>query len=580
MYGLEAKRLCDRRFAIFRIGVLVLSLIAVIRLFDIQILSHDGYSARAYDQYSNYTTIPAKRGEILTSDGYPLASNQVSYLLYAEPKKIKDRQWVAENIVTVLPQDIAQKEVTRIKELLGYNLYWIALEHNLTPAQKQKLDDSKLEGIGFEEESVRFYPEGRLAAHVLGYVAEKDRGEKGGYFGIEGAFNGDLSGRPGKVTEERDALGFSILTGGFNKVPPVDGKNIELTIDRTVQYIIEKKLKEGVEKYDAADGVIIVSNPMDGSVLGMAVFPNYDPQNMDFREPVVSEKSGRKAREHKNLAVSALYEPGSVIKPLTVSAAIDTGKATPETGYIDYGSADYSGYTIHNWDGKALGQMNLTTLLQKSNNIGAAWVGHLVGAEVLSSYFRKYGIGGLSGVSLEGEEASSLRDAKDMTDIDLATASFGQGILATPLQVLYAFNVIANGGVLYRPKIVSKIVGGDGEIVTETKEVGRVIKKETSDTMTDMLIKAVDGGESKYFNIKNYLVAGKTGTAQIAVPGGYDPNKTNATFVGFLPTSKRFSMIVKLREPQTSIYAAETAVPIWMDVAGELAKYYSIPQDK
>jgi cell division protein FtsI (penicillin-binding protein 3)/stage V sporulation protein D (sporulation-specific penicillin-binding protein) len=338
-----------------------------------------------------------------------------------------------------------------------------------------------------------------------------------------------------------------------------------------VQYIIEKELKEGVEKYDAGDGVIIVMDPMDGSILGMAVYPDYDPQNMNFTEPTVSDESGRKEREHKNLAISYLYEPGSVLKPLTVSSAIDLGLATPETSYFDPGHAVYSDYTIYNWDKKALGPMNLTTLLQKSNNIGAAWVGHLVGAEALSNYFRKYGLGALSGVALEGEEASFVRDYKDTTDIDLATMSFGQGILATPLQVLNAFNAIANGGVLYRPRIVADM---------EAKELGRVIKKETSDTMIDMLIKAVDGGESKYFNIKNYIVAGKTGTAQIAVAGGYDPNKTNATFVGFLPTTKRFSMIIKLREPQTSIYAAETAVPLWMETAGELAKYYSISPDK
>ena len=429
---------------------------------------------------------------------------------------------------------------------------------------------------------MRFYPEGSLAAHILGYVADQGDGTKQGYYGIEGAFNGDLSGRPGKILEEKDALGLSVLTGGFTKVDPVDGKSIELTIDRTVQYIIEKKLKEGVEKYDAGDGVIIVMEPATGKILGMATYPAYEPQNMNFDEAIVGEKSGRKAREHRNLAISYLYEPGSVIKPLTVSSAIDLGKAVPETSYNDPGSAVYSGYTIRNWDGKALGPMTLITLLQKSNNIGAAWVGHLVGREALSSYFRKYGIGGLSGVALEGEEASPLRSDEEITDIDLATMSFGQGILATPLQVLNAFNVIANGGVLYQPQIVQKLIDTKSETVIEPKELGRVIKQETSDTMIDMLIKAVDGGESKYFNIKNYIVAGKTGTAQIALAGGggYDPNKTNATFVGFLPTSNKFSMIVKLREPQTNIYAAETAVPLWMETAGELARYYSIPPDK
>jgi len=573
--------MCAQRFLIFRVGIVLLSLVAVAKLFSIQILGHANYSARAYDQYTNYITINAKRGEILASDGYPLASDQVSYLLYAEPKNVSDKQKLIASVLSLFPPEVVQKEQGRLKELLDFNLQWVALEHNLTSVQKVQLEKMQLTGVGFVEEPVRFYPEGTMLAHVLGYVAEQPNGKKGGYYGIEAAFNGDLEGRPGKVTEERDALGFSTLTGGYNKVKPVDGKSVELTIDRAVQHIIEKKLKEGVEKYDAADGVIIVSNPLDGSILGMAVYPLYDPGNRNVKDEVVSEKSGRKLTGEVNLAISSLYEPGSVIKPLTLSAAIDLGKATPETSYFDAGPVNYSGYTINNWDGKHLGAMNLITLLQKSNNIGAAWVGHLVGVTPLSSYFRKYGIGGLSGVDLEGEETGTLRDPNEATDIDLATMSFGQGILASPLQVLFAFNTIANGGMLYKPQIVTKLISSDGTVTkVESKEVGRVIKKETAETMIKMLIQAVDGGESRYFNIKNYKVAGKTGTAQIAVAGGYDPTKTNATFVGFLPTSNKFSMIIKLREPQTSPYAAETAVPLWMETAGELAKYYSLPPDK
>jgi cell division protein FtsI (penicillin-binding protein 3)/stage V sporulation protein D (sporulation-specific penicillin-binding protein) len=560
---------------------MVLSFIAIVKLFAIQILAHATYSARAYEQYSNYITINPRRGEILAADGYPLASNQVSYLLYAQPKKVPDKHALVTKIVSIFPPPLAQTERARLTDLLELDLFWVALEHNLTPAQKAQLDRMQLSAVGFEEEPVRFYPEGVMLAHVLGYVAEKDDGTKGGYYGIEAAFNGDLEGRPGKVAEERDALGLSTLTGGYTKVEPLDGKSVQLTIDRAVQHILEKKLKEGVEKYDAADGVIIVANPADGAILGMAVYPTYDPGNRNIKNQVVSAKSGRKLTEQVNLAISSLYEPGSVIKPLTVSAAIDLGKATPETGYFDSGPVNYSGYTIDNWDGKHLGQMNLVTLLQKSNNIGAAWVGHLVGAEALSGYFRKYGIGGLSGVDLEGEETGTLRDSGEATAIDLATMSFGQGILVSPLQMLFAFNAIANGGVLYKPQIAAKIVSSDGSFIkVEPKEVGRVIKKETADTMVAMLIAAVDGGESKYFNIKNYKVAGKTGTAQIAVAGGYDPTKTNATFVGFLSESKKFSMLVKLREPQTSPYAAETAVPLWMETAGELAKYYSLPPDK
>src|SRR3989339_540008 len=576
MFAQRLKKSCDQRFFVLRLIILLLSFISAVRLFQIQILDHARYKARAFDQYSDLSSLPARRGEILTADGYPLASNQTSYLVYAEPKKISNKSEVLEKISSVLPEAEREKQSQKMLELLNLDLYWVALVHNLTPKQRDQLAQLNIAGIGFEEEPVRFYPEGTLAAHVLGFVAEKDTGEKGGYFGIEAAFDGELKGKIGKVLEERDALGSSILAGGFLKVAPDNGKDVYLTLDRTVQYIIEQRLREGVEQYDAADGVVIVSDPLDGSILGMATFPTYDPSDLDFAQVTVSERSGRKSHGYKNLAISALYEPGSVMKPLTVSSAIDLGEAVPETIYYDNGPVSYSGYVIDNWDGKHFGQMNIILLLQKSNNIGAAWVGHLVGSERLAAYFSRYGIGGLSGIDLEGEETGTLRPYKDWTDIDLATASFGQGILASPLQVLYAFNVFANGGILYKPRIVAKIVSQDKASLIPAKEVGRVVKKETADIVSDLLVKAVEGGESKYFNIKNYVVAGKTGTAQIAVAGGYDPTKTNATFVGYLPVSKKFSMIVKLREPQTSPYAAETAVPLWMTIAEDLAKYFSI----
>ena len=187
MLGLELRKSCDKRFFALKVGVSVLSLIAVAKLFSIQILLHSNYSARAYDQYSNYIAINAKRGEILASDGYPLASNQVSYLLYAEPKKVKDRQKLIESVISLFPAEVAQKERVRLKGLLDLNLYWVALEHNLTPPQKEDVEKMRLEGTGFEEESMRFYPEGSMLAHVLGYVAEQVW-EKGGLLWDRGRF--------------------------------------------------------------------------------------------------------------------------------------------------------------------------------------------------------------------------------------------------------------------------------------------------------------------------------------------------------------------------------------------------------
>lgn len=613
--------------------------IFVIRLFSIQILNHDKYTALAQDQYWNLSVVPAKRGDIISSDDVILAGTQTHYLMYAEPKEISNSFKTAHEIAEILTDldSVRVQEENKIKLIaaeerlseerfiqtqthdknaeltsssiiniepiafdkdlvfkehydnalksINTDLYWVVIKHNVTPLEKEQIEAKNIEGIGFEEEPVRYYPEKTLASHILGFVAYNDQGDKQGYFGIEGALDGDLRGKPGRTLEERDALGNPILIGGFKKSEPMEGRNIVLTINRAAQYIVEKKIKEGVEKYEAKSGSVIVMDPFTGEIIAMANYPTYQPdvfvynedENVDVKYPY------RKQFERKNLSISQTYEPGSVLKPLTVSAAVELGKVTSDTTFNDQGPVQYSDYVIDNWDGKHHGVQTITQLLEKSNNIGAAWVGHLVGAKELSYFFREFGLGERLGIELEGEDTGTIRDYKSWTDIDLATVAFGQGVSATPLQVLNAFNVIANGGFLLQPKIISKIIDETEEIVLPTKQINRVLSQQTSDTMVEMLENAAHYGEATYFfkNImSDYRVAGKTGTAQIPFEGEYDPEKTNATFAGFLVNSKKFSMIVKIEEPQTSIFAAETAVPLWLDIADELIKYYGIPPDK
>ena len=458
------------------------------------------------------------------------------------------------------------------------DLYWVALQHNVSPFQRDAITKLGITGLGFEDEPTRYYPENELAANVLGFVAENDRGENRGYFGVEGYFDGDLRGKDGRIIEERDAVGAPILVGGYKKVDPIDGGKIVLSIDRVTQYIVEKRLKEGVEKYDAKSGSVIVADSQNGNVLAMANYPTYNPADFsDIEESSDTQK--RKKVERRNLSISQTYEPGSVMKPFTIAAAIDLGKVTPETTFNDEGSINYSGYYINNWDGKHYGVQNIIQLLQKSNNIGAAWVGHQLGSTNLYTYLSKFGFGKETGIELEGEDTGILRDSQAWTDIDLANISFGQGISATPLQVIMGFNSLINGGNLYQPRIVTSIANNGKTLTIPARLVRKTVSKKTSDTLVDLLVKAVAGGESKYFNIKNYIVGGKTGTAQIPINGKYDPSKTNSTFVGFFLQGKRLSMIVRLEEPTTSIYAAETAVPLWMILAQDLAQYYGMTPD-
>lgn len=567
-------------------------LIFIIKLFFIQVIQHQEYRAQAEEQYWNLQDLPAKRGNILSNDGFSLASTQTYYLMYAEPKKVINANKVSDDLAEKLTNQNLKKDENRAEMFLAYKnkiyeslnkgLMWVILARNLSPLEKEEIANLNLEGIGFEEEPVRFYPEKSLVSHVLGFVASDEKGEKRGYFGIEGYLDGDLRGKPGRVIEERDALGNPILVGGQKKIDSINGRDIILTINRSAQYIVEKRLKDAVEKFGAISGTVIVMDPENGDVLAMANYPSYNPSDFsDYDEAKQStDSTKRKEIERVNSAISETYEPGSVIKPLTVAAAIDLRLVTPETTYEDNGPVRYSDYYIDNWDLKHLGTLNIIQLLQKSNNIGAAWVGTKVGEKNLSKYFKNFGLGERTGIDLEGEDSGVIRDYNTWTEIDLATASFGQGISATPLQVLNAFNALANGGELVKPRIVSKIIDEGKEIEIPVKVVRRVISKDTSDTMREMLIQAAAGGESKYFNLKNYVIAGKTGTAQIPENGKYNPNKTNATFVGFLPGTNKFSMIVRLNRPETSIYAAETAVPLWMQITDDLVKYYGIVPDK
>jgi len=571
-------------------GLIIIVFLA--RLFTIQVIRHGKYTALAQNQYWNLSVIPAKRGDVVSVDNFVLAGTQTHYLMYIEPKRVEEPHRAAHELADVLTElrlevlsGLADKNeedelefdkaylfqgyYDRILDNINSDLYWVIIEHNLTPVEKETIGALNIAGVGFEEEPVRYYPEGSLCAHVLGFVAFNEQGEKQGYFGIEGALNGDLKGKPGRI-----------LIGSYKKAAPIKGRDIILTINRTVQYIVEKKLMEGVEKYDAKSGSVIVMDPFTGEVLAMANRPSYEPDVFDYG--VEDRASHRKKMERKNLAISQIYEPGSVMKSFTISSAVESGLVGPLTTFEDNGPKQYSDYTIDNWDGKHYGSQTIVQLLERSNNIGAAWVGHLVGAEKLAYFLKEFGFGSLTEIELEGEDTGIIRDYNTWTDIDLATAAFGQGVSATPLQVLNGFNVIANSGFLLQPKIISQIVDEDKVIDMPTKQVKRVISNDTASIMTDMLISATESGEASYFVMKNYKIAGKTGTAEIPFKGKYDPERTNATFVGFLAGSKRFSMIIKLEEPRAraSIYASETAVPLWMDIADELVKYFGIPPDQ
>lgn len=333
--------------------------------------------------------------------------------------------------------------------------------------------------------------------------------------------------------------------------------------------------------------------PETGAILAMANFPTFDPSDLksenqksrvrdqgeEEEQPLEGEEEEDKDYK-RNLAIAATYEPGSVLKSLSMSAAIDAGVVEPTTKYNCQGPLRIGGYTIRTWDNKYHGEETMIEVLQHSCNIGAAWAAGQLGGGKLREYFLKFGLGELLGIDLEGEDTGTVKNRREWREIDTATNAFGQGISLTPLQLITAFSAIVSDGKLMKPYVVSEIHDRGKVLEFGPRKVAQVISPESSEIMKGMLTAAAEAGEAKFFVLKNYHVAGKTGTAQIPVGGHYDPHLTNATFIGFLPGYPEFVLLVKLEKPSTSVYAAETAVPLWMEIVEDLIAYYGFSPDR
>ncbi|PIS22947.1 hypothetical protein COT49_02560 [candidate division WWE3 bacterium CG08_land_8_20_14_0_20_40_13] len=567
----------DLRIFAAKIFFAILGFIIVARLFQIQVLSLDKYINIAKSQQNRRLSIPAMRGNIYFKDGAPFAISQISYFAFAEPKSL-DKDKVNELISAI--EKVSKPLPPEVKESLTKDLWFVPLVHGLSEEQKLSLEKEIPKGLFFRKEYQRLYPENGLGNTIVGVLGGDENGGQVGYWGVEGYYNMDLVGRSGTILAEVDAVGSPIIIGNYSEIPQVPGRSIVLSVDRFAEHLLEEKLRYYLDLYGAISASAVIIDPASGAIIAMADLTGQNKE--DFND--VSEEKEEPA--YINRVVGATYEPGSVFKALSMSAGIDTQSVTPETTFMDSGPKYYSGYKVDTWNGQHFGVESMYGVLEHSNNLGAAFVGEKVGAKKLWQYYKKFGIGQILGIDMEGEQTGRLRDWENWSDIDLVTAAFGQGVSATPLQVAMAFSVIANGGDLLKPFVAVLVGKEDARGIFENAlsqnnrtVLSQVISLSSSNTMIDMLTKAAASGEAKYFVSKKYKVAGKTGTAQIPVPGGYDPDRTNATFVGFLPESRKFVMLVKFEEPTRSIFAAETAVPAWMDVAEELANYYRIPVD-
>lgn len=437
--------------------------------------------------------------------------------------------------------------------------------------------DLIIPGMGFEMKIYRYYPEKEMSSHVLGFVSYGgDKPE--GQYGLEGFFNEEFYGKPGFVKAQRGAGGALVIINDRQYQAPENGDDVILTMDRVVQYTACQKIATAVKRHGADSGSIVILEPHTGAVIAMCGYPDFDPNNYRDVEDI---------NVYNNQAVFSQYEPGSIFKIITMAAALDQGKVTPDTTYNDTGVVTISGFHIKNSDLKAHGVVNMVTVLDESLNTGVIFAMRQIGVDSFTRYVQDFGFGEKAGIELDGEASGDIRNLqgkKMNTDLYAATASFGQGLSVTPLQIAASFGAIANGGVLMKPYIVKEVIHADGsKIVTEPEQIRRVISEKTATVLGGMLVSVVEKGHGKKAGVKGYYVGGKTGTAQVPRKDGrgYQSGVNIGSFAGFAPVSDpRFAMIVRIDHPRDVAWAESSAAPIFGEMAEFLLNYYQVPKER
>lgn len=561
------QRFNNRGFGLLAVLIMMAGVL-VLRLFFLQIVDTSDLEAKNLSQVQVDRKLQSPRGTIYDRHESPLAMSVFTKSLYADPQMLKKN-----------PEDIAElvaPYVSISKEAIVENLkedtafVWLdrMMEPDKSKAVEKIIEDEKLEGLNFVEESKRYYPNGNLAAQVLGFVGTEDKGLDG----LEMVLDDELKGGLTKEVVATDRKGNAIFGSVLAQYLPDKGKSVTLTIDATVQFIAERALEQAMVDIKPAHASVIVMDPKTGEILAMANRPTYDPNHYDKG----------KEQDFKNIAVTNLYEPGSTFKPIIASAALASGKWTVDTVYNDTGSIMASGHVMQNWNGEGYGKVRLLEILKFSINTGMVRLGLTTGPEILSEYVHKYGFGQPTGIELPGEGEGLLFNPEEMADIDTASMSIGQGIAVTPLQMVRAFGAIANGGILMKPHIVKAYNNPDGTVAseTQTESQGQAIPENVASTIVDILEKEVSEGGGNKAMVEGYHFGGKTGTAQKLNTeyGGYLDGRYIASFIGFGPVEDpKFVVLVAIDDQSNgSIYGGQIAAPVFKDIMSQLVRYYQI----
>jgi len=542
------------------------------RLFNLQVLQHGAFAARSDELHNIEKELKPVRGQVMVSENgetYPIITNKDYYFVYADPRKIEDKQHFIDTITPIL--GLKEEEW---KDLLAKvskeNDPYEPIRRKVELEDVQKIKDAELSGVYNVPESYRMYPEGIFGGHILGFVDYNGEGK----YGIEGYYNQELTGVGGVLKSAKDATGRSITIGEREVKRPVNGSKIILTIDRKIQVKICDEIKKGVEGFGAKTGTIIVMEPYSGAVVGMCSYPDFDPEKYNEVENI---------NIYNNPAIFSAYEPGSIFKAITLAIGIDEKKITPYTTYEDTGEIKLIGLKpIRNSDLQAHGIQTMTQVLEKSLNTGAVFVANKIGNKDFRKYVQNFGFGENTGISLDTEVPGDISSLDKRGDIYTITASFGQGITVTPLQFISAFSALVNGGKLMKPHIVEEIIHEDGSTDTfAPTTIRQVISQSSSSAISGMLVSVVENGWGGKAGVEGYYVGGKTGTAQVAGKDGEYGEETIHSFVGFGPArNPKFVILVKLDEPQSHVFSSDTATTIFRKVASYLFQMYDIEPER
>jgi cell division protein FtsI/penicillin-binding protein 2 len=531
------------------------------RLFQLQILQASKYSAYAADQRERDVTFPARRGAIFDRQGEPLAISVDLNTIFADPAHVENAPLAAKKLATLLgltPEEIVpQLEGTFPGDRFEY------IARQVLPKVARKVEALALPGIYMQTEPKRYYPGGRLASHLLGFV-NIDGSVRAG---TERQYEGLLEGSAGRMTLEQDPQGRPLPQAEFTYEAPKPGRSLFLTIDKELQYFTELTLSDAVKKYSADAGTAIILRPQTGEILALANVPDFDPNHPG--------DSGQDAQ--RNRAITDVYEPGSAFKIVTAAAAIEEGVVTPRTKFSVPDSFQVSDRIFHDSHPHPTETMSVAEIIEQSSNVGTIKVGLELGADRIDRYVDRFGFGSSTGLDFPSESAGIVLPREDWTGPTIATVPIGQGIAVTPIQMAAAYGVIANDGVWVEPKLLHSTMTGGGETKPSAAAgTKRVVSVSTAQKMARILTGVVDEGTGIAAQIPGHKVAGKTGTAQKPLPtGGYGDSYTGS-FAGFAPADDPQIVVLVILDEPNPIWGGSTAAPTFKTITEYALRYLGV----